>query len=162
MKTSFLIVILATLFFSCKKDDKNSDRIVNGVNVNVATSSFNTYRTQGLTGHPSVNAVTWNDTLSLAAYNFAKAKTEDTNTPSNIYFLSTGQMILDFPDLLNYSKNANFALYYGYPAETDVTTVINAGFAATDETILNGLMNPNAKQFGLGQFGGKWFLIMSN
>lgn len=118
--------------------------------------------TQGITGHPAVAAVSWNDTLSNAAYNFAKAKAEDSNTPPNSYYLSNGQSIFDFPANLHYSRPANFALYYGFPADTDVKTVINAGFASTDQNILNGLMNPAARQFGKGQFGGSWFVIMSN
>ena len=161
-KTSLLVLLLTTILFSCKKSDNEQDRIINGVNVNIATSTFNSFRAKGITGYPGVNAVTWNDTLSLAAYNFAKAKTEDANTPSNIYFLSNGKIILDFPSILNYSGIANFALYYGFPADAHVTTVINAGFAETDPTILAGLMSSTAKKFGMGQFGGKWFVIMSD
>ncbi len=161
MKASLLVIFLATLLLSCDKTEDEPDRIINGINVNIATSSFNSFRIQGMSGYPSVNEVTWNDTLSLAAYNYAKAKTVDTNTPSNVYFLSNGQMILDFPRIHNFSGNANFALYYGYPADSDVTTVINAGFASTNHTILSELMSPTAKQFGMGQFGGKWFVIMS-
>ena len=162
MKISILILTLASLFASCKKDSKEQDRIINGVNVNIAVSTFNSFRANGVTSHPSVAAVNWNDTLSLAAYNFAKAKTEDINTPSNVYMLSNGQFILDFPNTLNYSRVANFALYYGYPADADVSTVISAGFASNDQTILDGLMSSTAKQFGMGEFGGKWFVIMSN
>jgi len=135
---------------------------MNGVNVNMAISTFNSFRSQGIVGFPSVAGVTWNDTLSNAAYNFAKAKTDDINTPANIYVLSSGQFILDFPNLLKYSRNSNFALYYGFPANADVITVINSGFSTNDQTILSGLMSSNAKQFGMGQFGDKWFIILSN
>jgi hypothetical protein len=162
MNKSLVMLFFSYMLISCSKDIYEPDRIVNGVNVNVAVSTFNSYRTQGIPEYPSVGAVIWNDTLSMAAYNYAKAKTEDTNTPSNIYFLSNGQWILDFPANLNYSRNANFALYYGFPTDADVTTVINAGFASNNQMILAGLMSSTAKQFGMGQFGGKWFVIMSN
>ena len=161
MKLSILILLLACSLTSCKKDSKEQDRIVNGVNVNIAVSSFNSFRTQGISGYPGVPAGSWNDTLSLAAYNFAKAKTEDINTPTNIYYLSNGQFILDFPVILNFSGSANFALYYGFPANADVNTVINAGFASNDQNILAGLMNSTAKQFGMGHYSDKWFVIMS-
>lgn len=162
MKPLLALLLLPFLMISCKKDDAPQDRVINGVNVTVATASFNEFRTQGITGYPAVAAVTWNDTLSTAAYNFAKQKSEDINTPSNVYFLSNGQTIFNFPPALNYSRTANFALHYGYPADADVKTIIAAGFSSTDAMIKNGLMNGSAKEFGIGQFGGKWYLIMSN
>lgn len=162
MKNSLVILFLLCILFSCTKDDAEKDRILNGVNVNVAVSTLNSFRTQGITDYPSVSAVRWNDTLSQAAYNFAKAKTEDVNTPSSAYDLSNGQMILNFPNMLNYSGRANFALFFGYPADADVINVINAGFATNNPFVLAQLMNPNAKRFGMGQYGGKWYLILSN
>lgn len=134
---------------------------MNGVKVDDATTAFNSYRTEGIDGYAAVNALRWNDTLSLAAYNYAKAKSEDANTPSSIYYLSNGQMILDFPPKLGYKSNANFALYYAYPADADVKDVISGGFALSQQNILNGLMSASARQFGMGQHGEKWFLIMS-
>lgn len=162
MRVSLLMLFLVFVLASCKKDNPGQDKVVNGVNVNIAVSTFNSFRTQGLPGHPGVAEVAWNDTLSNAAYNFAKAKAEDSGPSSSNYFLSDGESILNFPAKLNYSRSATFALYYGYPADTDVKTVINAGFASSDQDILNGLMSPAAKQFGMGQFGGTWFVIMSN
>jgi hypothetical protein len=162
MKNLLVILFLTSLLFSCKKEEVVQDKLMNGVNVNIAISTFNSFRTQGISGFPSVAAITWNDTLSNAAYNFAKAKTDDINTPANIYILSSGQFILDFPNFLNYSRNSNFALHYGFPANSDVISVINSGFAINDQTVLTGLMSSNAKQFGMGQYGDKWFIIMSN
>jgi len=164
IKKLFFLIFFTCILVSCKKNPATTpqDKTMNGVNVTIAVSTFNSYRTQGISGHPAVAAVVWNDTLSQAAYNYAKAKTEDVNTPSNIYFLSNGQFILDFPPMLNYSRSANFALYYAYPENADTKEVVDAGFASTDQTILNGLMNSDAKQFGMAQYGGKWFLIMSN
>lgn len=163
MKTSLLVLFLVSLLFSCKKEINNQveDRIMNGVDVNLATTTLNSFRTKGITGYPPVGKVAWNDTLSNAAYNFAKAKAEDINTPSNYYLLSNGESILIFPDLLNYSRGANFALYYGFPADAEVKTVLSAGFESTDQTILFGLMLSFAKEFGMGQFGGKWYLIIA-
>jgi len=162
MRVFSLMLFVAFALTSCKKDNPGQEKVVNGINVSIAVSTFNSFRTQGLSGHPGVAAVTWNDTLSNAAYNFAKAKAEDSGISSNNYFLSNGESILNFPAKLNYSRPANFALYYGFPADTDVKTVITAGFASNDQLILNGLMNPAAKQFGMGRFGGTWFVIMSN
>ena len=105
--------------------------------------------------------MTWNDILSQAAYDYAVAKTEDINTPANIYFLSNGQSILDFPPMLQFSGVANYALYYAFPETADVNEVINAGFASGDQLVLAGLMSANATQFGMGQYGGHWFLIMA-
>ena len=165
MKATLSLLCLVAFLFSCKKDDDEQapqqDRILNGVNVNVATSTFNSFRTQGIQGHPAVQAVTWNDTLSHAAYNYAKAKTEDSIATSSIYYLSNGQFILDFPGLLNYSRLASFALYYGFPANTNVSIVINAGFASTDQATLSGLMDSTFRQFGMGQYGDKWFVMLS-
>lgn len=163
MKVSLFILCLACSLVSCTKDNAEQDKVVNGVNVNIAVSTVNSFRTKGISGYPSVAAIKWNDILSNAAYNFAKAKAEDNNTPSNVYFLANGQTILDFPAMLNYSGTANYALHYGFPADADVKTVINAGFASTnDAAILSGLMSASAKEFGMGQFGGRWFLIMAN
>ena len=162
MKISILILTLAILLVSCKKDTKEQDRTINGVNVNIAVSTFNSFRTKGISNYPSVAAVSWNDTLSLAAYNFAKAKAEDIGTSSNVYSLSNGQFILDFPRALNYSRLANFALHYSYAEGTDLSTVIGVGFASDDQTILDGLMSSKFKQFGMGDFEGELFLIMSN
>lgn len=164
MKTSLLALFVVSLLFSCKKETntQDEDRIVNGVKVNLATTTLNSFRTQGISGHPPVGKLVWNDTLSNAAYNFAKAKAEDINTPSNIYLLSNGLSVFDFPVILNYSSGqANFSLCYRYPAEADVKNIINAGFESTDQTILSGLMSPAAKQFGMGQYDDKWYLIMS-
>ena len=161
LKLPLLLLLLSVLLFSCSKDKAGEDKTVNGIKVNTAVSNFNSFRTQGIPGYPAVAAVKWNDTLSLAAYNFAKAKTEDTNTPDNSYVLSNGQLILDFPDLLNFSGNANFALYYGFPADAEISTVIRAGFESDESTIVAGLMSASAKQFGMGQYGGKWYVIMS-
>src|SRR5690606_20022943 len=97
MKLRITILFISILLFSCSKDNDETDRIVNNVNVNTATSSFNSFRIQGISGYPSVEPVTWNDTLSKAAYDYAKAKTEDINIPGSIYYLSNGQFILDFP-----------------------------------------------------------------
>ena len=163
MKISLFFLSLVCFLASCKKDSVDEDKFLNGINVNSAVSTFNSFRTQGISGFPGVAAVKWNDTLSNAAYNFAKAKGEDANTPSNVYFLENGQTILDFPAILNYSKFTNFALYYAFAADADVKAVITAGFATSnDQAILSGLMSPTAKQFGMGQFRGRWFLIMSN
>ena len=112
MKASLIILSLAFFLASCKKNSDDQDRVVNGVNVNSAVSTFNSFRTKGLSGYPSVAEVKWNDTLSNAAYNYAKAKAIDVNTPSSAYFLANGQMILNFPASLKYSRFANYALYY--------------------------------------------------
>lgn len=162
------MLLFVNLLFSCKKSDSQTkspdtpDKVMNGINVNIATSAFNAYRTQGIPGYPGVAAITWNDTLSNAAYNFAKAKTEDGNASSSTYSLSNGQFILDFPGILHYSGTANFALFYGYPANTDVKTVVNSGFTSNDQTVLNGLMSSTTKQFGMAQFGEKWYVIMAD
>lgn len=168
MRASIFVLFLACLLASCKKESSKVDNgsvpanIVNGINVSTAIHALNEYRTNGIQGYPSVPAVAWNDTLSDAAYNFANAKIEDSIPSSSNYTLSDGQFILDFPAMLNYSGTANFALYYGFPSDADVTTVIDAGFATTDPSILNGLMSQNAARFGMGQSGGNWYLIMSN
>lgn len=155
------LFVLVTLLISCKKD-KDDNVVVNGVEVNRAVSEMNTFRTQGIAGYPAVAALSWNDTLSNAAFNFAKAKAEDVNTPASAYTLSNGQFILNFPQLLNYSRSANFALFYGYPADAGVATVIAAGFASNDPMILGGLMNASARQMGMAQYQGRWYLILSN
>ena len=160
MKQLFVILVFASLLTACANDD-NEDIIVNGVNVNTDVSTFNSFRTQGISGFPGVEDVTWNDILSQAAYDYAVAKTEDINTPANIYFLSNGQSILDFPPMLQFSGVANYALYYAFPETADVNEVINAGFASGDQLVLEGLMSANATQFGMGQYGGHWFLIMA-
>lgn len=160
MKHLLFLLTLALFITSCAKDD-DADVIINGVNVNTAVSTFNSFRTQGISGFPAVDKLIWNDILSQAAYDYAVAKTEDINTPSNIYFLSNGQTILDFPPMLQFQGVANFALYYAYPENADVNEVINAGFTFGDQQVLGGLMSPTATHFGMGQFGGQWFLIMA-
>lgn len=163
MKQLLSIIAFLAVLSSCKKssNDAQPDKVMNGVNVTVAVSSFNSFRTQGITGYPATTSVTWNDTLSNAAYNFAVAKSQDASS-TNSYQLSNGQMIFSFPAALQYSRNTFYALHYAYPSTTDVKTVITAGFTSTDPTIKAGLMSASAKQFGMAQYANHWYLLMSN
>ena len=160
MKRMIALFCLSLLFWNCSKDEDNSDTL-NGINVTKALAEVNQFRTNGVAPYPPAPALTWNDTLSHAAYNFAIAKAQD-GQGTNVYVLSNGQMILDFPSLLGFSRNAIYALYYGYPSGTDLASVIASGFQSVDPMIVSGLMNPSARQMGMAQSGGAWYLILSN
>lgn len=159
---SCLILMLTILHVSCKKSVEKTDSVVNGINVNKASSSLNSFRVNGVPGYRGVAPVYWNDTLAQAAYNFAKAKAEDAMPNSRFYELSNGMTIFDFPPTLHYSRLADFALYREDPSDADVSTVISSVFTKSRESDLKELMNPNALEFGIEQFGGKWYLYMAN
>jgi len=164
--TSIFLIFLAAVTGCSKsktKSDDNSTRVFNGVNINEATTAINGYRTQGSGAYPAVAALTWNDTLSTAAFNFAKARAQDAGTSPNSYTLSNGDFILDYPGKIGFHGQANFAFYYGYPSNSSVKTLIDAGFTqyANDNTVMSGFMSASGKQFGMGQFGDSWYIIIA-
>jgi hypothetical protein len=101
--------------------------------------------------------------LSTAAFNFAKARTEDAGNSPNSYTLSNGAFILDYPGNIGFHGQAYFAFYYGYPSNSSVKTLIDAGFTqyANDNTVMSGFMSASGKQFGMGQFGDSWYMIIA-
>jgi hypothetical protein len=156
------ISLLPLLFISCTKNPSNI--IKNGVNLSIARSELNTYRTAGFQTFPAVAALALNDTLCNAAYNFAVDKANDPGVGSDEYTLSNSHFILNYPGNIGFHETAIFALFYGYPVYADTKAVVDAGFIqnTSNNTVLGGLMNSNAKRFGMAQFGGRWYLIISN
>lgn len=158
MKTFVVLICLAIPFLSsCSKDDDNE--VVNGVNVDLAVNSFNTYRTQGHMGYPAVSAANWSPQLSTAAYNFAKAKAEDPNPIADNYELSSGARIFNYPAMAGFSGSVTMALYMAFPSTTSVSEVLHASFS--DPAVVAALMSPSETRFGIGQYGDRWYLMMA-
>ena len=134
--------------------------LVNGVNDEQATQALNIKRLSGYGSYPAVAAVKWNDTLSKAAYNFAKDIATQ-GDGANLYTTSTGGFILNYPGQIGYSRSVYFALVFSYPSNADVTTMINAAFAQNDNIINGGFMDSGAKEFGMGYYNNRWYLIMA-
>jgi hypothetical protein len=162
--TLICITFLSSLFFiSCTKSS-TPDIIKNGVDENQAASAINAYRTAGFESFPAVAAVVWNDTLSNAAYNFAMAKANDPGVGSDEYTLSNSHTIFDYPGYIGYHETAIFAQFYGYPANANVKTVIDAGVVQNESnnTLTGEFMSSNGKKFGMAEYAGSWYLIISN
>jgi uncharacterized protein YkwD len=134
---------------------------VNGVNADKATAALNAHRTAGFNSYPAVPAVKWNDTLSKAAFNFAK----DVAIPGNevnTYTTVSGGIIFNYATAVQYNKSAYFAFCYFFPAGSDEKTMIDQGFTqyANDATIIGGLMNSGAKEMGMGYYNNRYYLLM--
>src|ERR1700733_13647704 len=103
-----VLVSFTSIETSCKKNSNpfpgggNTDSTRNGINFRIATKTINSYRDSGYQSFPPVNDLTWNDTLSDAAYHFAHDKAADTGNSGSVYSLSTGQFLADYPALLGF------------------------------------------------------------
>ena len=152
----FLLFTVVIALCSCSKE--KNDTVMNGVNVDVAVSTMNAHRAQGYPGNPPAGALVWDEKLSLAAYNFARAKLEDPSPIADNYSLSTGQSIFTFPAAAGYVGTVTMSLYAAFPSTADVKTVIDAAFVGAFTIDL--LMDPTVQEFGMGRYENKWYLIM--
>jgi len=143
-------------------NDSIFTQLANGVNPDQAAEAFNAKRLAGFGGFPPVNALKWNDTLSNAAFAFAK-DIATLGDGANAYNTSGGGFIFDYTAQLQYTGIIFFSLVYFYPANASVTTLINDGFNyyADDNLVIGSMMDADAKEFGMGYYNNRWYLIMA-
>jgi len=162
---------LAGLATGCSKSGKGGSTtppavtIRNGVNVSAASDAFNAYRTKGFVTYPAAPALVWNDTLSDAAFKFAKDIAAQGDGPGgSIYTTAQGVFLLDYPKLLGYDPGGTLiGECFQYPATSDVKTMIDQVFSeyTTFPTFIGGIMDPTIRKFGMGEFNNRWYLIAS-
>lgn len=158
---SLLMISIVVFLFACSKGNQNNRETTrNGVNISIASAVFNSYRTTGFQTLPVVPALAWNDTLSDAAFQFAK----DIATQGDgfsIYMTGRGGFILDYPTNLGYQENATLAFCYLYPASANLKNMIDLVFNQYPNysSFTNGIMDVGIKQFGMAFFNNRWYLI---
>jgi uncharacterized protein YkwD len=163
-------VSLAALSPGCSKSGKDAngnpvqppDRVKNGVKVSEATSALNAYRTNGFSTYPATTSLTWNDTLSDAAFKFAQdIASQGDGTGGTVYQTATGGDILQYPALVGYVGSATLAQCFVYPDTADVKSMIDDAFkdANNSQIFFPAIMDPKTKKFGMGEFNNRWYLI---
>jgi len=157
-----VILLVSTLFFSCKKtdvvvDNSNANNNNNGTvyNVNKATllQLVNDIRkkgcTCGATVMPAVSAVIWNDQLAKAAYDHSvDMNTQDYFSHTGLDGSSPGQRITAAGyNWTSYGEN----IAEGYSTEQ---IVMNAWLGS--ESHCKNIMNVGFKDMGVGRDGNYW------
>jgi len=157
-----VILLVSTLFFSCKKtdvvvDNSNANNNNNGTvyNVNKATllQLVNDIRkkgcTCGATVMPAVSAVIWNDQLAKAAYDHSvDMNTQDYFSHTGLDGSSPGQRITAAGySWTSYGEN----IAEGYSTEQ---IVMNAWLGS--EGHCKNIMNVGFKDMGVGRDGNYW------
>ena len=157
-----VILLVSTLFFSCKKtdvvvDNSNANNNNNGTvyNVNKATllQLVNDIRkngcTCGATVMPAVSAVIWNDQLAKAAYDHSvDMNTQDYFSHTGLDGSSPGQRITAAGyNWTSYGEN----IAEGYSTEQ---IVMNAWLGS--EGHCKNIMNVGFKDMGVGRDGNYW------
>jgi len=157
-----VILLVSTLFFSCKKtdvvvDNSNANNNNNGTvyNVNKATllQLVNDIRkkgcTCGATVMPAVSAVIWNDQLAKAAYDHSvDMNTQDYFSHTGLDGSSPGQRITAAGySWTSYGEN----IAEGYSTEQ---IVMNAWLGS--EGHCKNIMNGVFKDMGVGRDGNYW------
>jgi hypothetical protein len=159
----FLVIVSA---YGCNKGSQaKSETTRNGVNISLATATFNSYRTKGFQNLPATTAIVWNDTLSDAAFKFAHdIATQGDGPGGNVYITGQGEVILNYPGNLGYSGNVAVAFCYLFSDTANIKNMIDQGFSAYPNfsTFTDEIMNSMVTKFGMGEYNNRWYLIAGN
>jgi len=146
----------------------NSDIVYNNIDVTKSEIIINAYRTKQFKSYPAVAAISWNNSLSNAALQFAKdiAQEGDGGDGTSPYITKSGKSILYYPAQMGFNGGSVFfAVAIPYPDTSDEKTIIDAAFlnnnSSNKDLILSNLMSSQAKKFGIGKYNNRWYIIYS-
>lgn len=139
----------------------NSDVVYNNIDVTKSEMIINSYRAKQFKTYPPVAAISWNNSLSNVALQFAKDIARE-GDGSNIYTTKSGKSILNYPVLMGFTGGSVFfAVAVLYPDKTGEKTIIDAAFSDNNNLVVSNLMSSQAKKFGIGKYNNRWYIIYS-
>lgn len=150
-------------------ESTNADIFYNNIDVTKSEIIINAYRTKQFKSYPAVAAISWNNSLSNAALQFAKdiSREGGAQDGTSLYVTKSGKSILDYPTQMGFTGGSVFfALAIPYPDTSGEKTIIDAAFLSNNvsnkDLIESNLMSSQAKKFGIGKYNNRWYIIYSN